>query len=815
MKMLVFAECIAMLATLPAQETVSVKAGLTDVVVAPQAPEAVRIAAGEMTNLLSRVLGNAIPVVAAPVPGRTSIVLGDNEWSRKAGIAVEAMRRDEFRIKVSDGAVFIAGRDDPRRKLGKTSYLSKEAPWQDQFEKATLFGVYAFLERYAGCRFYFPGELGTVTPRMESFSVNCGFASAPDFTVRRYGYADGKVQGELLADFGGSVDEFKRVNFNRLRMETEYIPCCHGLNKFRYLARFGKTHPEYFSLGRDGRRDNDSGRMGHVGHICYSSGIAEEIYKDVKAYLTGQPPSSRGLSAWGKNVNGRYVDVMSQDGMGECFCDACQKRYDKTLSPNYATEFVWSNTVAMAERLVSEGIKGTLTQMAYRPYRRPPETVSIPSNVMVMVAENGPWSFRSKERRDADDAEIRAWTSKLGRKVWLWTYPLKTVAFAGVPQMAPRTWGKYFKFEAPHVFGAFAESESDMWIYNYLNYYVFSRVCWDVATDVDSVVNEHHRLMFGAAEGEMKCFYDELEELWTGRVLCRFEDTPMGPTLAPPDSGTLWNDIYGPGRISAWRRLFDAAAGKVRKGSVEARRIAFFRRELLERLAETREEYASRLEKLAALALVADGKAMVSLRPLPYKGKMPSPVVETKVSARVDGEMLVVAYECQEPHMDKRAHAETSSGEGTVPGEDGIEFFLVPRSDGKVAYEFFASSQGRIADAKGTRNGARLSRDFSWSSGATAAVRDIPGGYGVEVRIPLASLGKVEEPFRANFCRNRILCGTQGSGWYVWGSYVTGYPDVDNFGRIVLPDATAGYSNMASAPNGKDPTKRSTEGVMK
>ena len=139
--------------------------------------------------------------------------------------------------------------------------------------------------------------------------------------------------------------------------------------------------------------------------------------------------------------------------------------------------------------------------------------------------------------------------------------------------------------------------------------------------------------------------------------------------------------------------------------------------------------------------------------------------------------------------MANRMLTENLSDENSVPGEDGIEFFLVPCADGKIAYQFFVSSAGRLADAKGVRNGTRIARDFTWNSGATAAVRDIPGGYGVEVRIPLSALGRIEEPFRANFCRNRFLHGRPGSGWYVWGPYVTGYPDVDNFGRICLPSA--------------------------
>ena len=95
-------------------------------------------------------------------------------------------------------------RDLWQRSAAATAALPDEAPWQPCFRRGTLFGVYAFLERFAGVRMYFPGELGTCVPRAERIIVPEGrVEESPAFSVRRYGYEDGSVSRELLDDLVG------------------------------------------------------------------------------------------------------------------------------------------------------------------------------------------------------------------------------------------------------------------------------------------------------------------------------------------------------------------------------------------------------------------------------------------------------------------------------------------------------------------------------------------------------------------------------------------------------------------------------------
>ena len=225
----------------------------SEIVVAKDAPAATRLAADELGFFMKGVFGHPLPVVAGRTPGKTAMILG--------GAVPEGLGVDGFVIDAKDGAVRIVGEDGDAADLNKTAFLADEAPWQVCFRRGTLFGVYDFLERHAGVRMYFPGELGTIVPRAERIAVPEGRRSVePVFTVRRYGFEDGKVPQEVLAATPeGTEVAAKRLNWYRLRMETQHIPCCHGNRWNHLLERFHETHPEYFVLkpNKDGKLERD------------------------------------------------------------------------------------------------------------------------------------------------------------------------------------------------------------------------------------------------------------------------------------------------------------------------------------------------------------------------------------------------------------------------------------------------------------------------------------------------------------------------------------------------------------------------------
>ena len=584
---------------------ISLSQGTTEIVVDKAAPKATLIAAGEMQGLLGKALGGEVPIVREPSAGKTAIVLGTNAWSRAAGLRPETLRRDGFHILAKGGRIYIAGCDSTLADPENVNFLGEECMWQPQFERGTLFGVYEFLERFAGCRFYFPGELGTIVPKRGRLDVpDADITEEPDFTVRRYGYADGEVPPELLE--GLTVREFKRLNFYRLRGETEYIPCCHGQNKLFIPQRF-PDHPEYRQLDPDGKRcppcdlGNDHPTCS-INQLCQSS-IWEEIYKDAKSYFSGEPASVRKIPAidgngyaWGRNASERkYLDVMPHDGCRRCSCEKCSAAY-RDDKESYAADLIWRKIADTAQRLKDDGLTGHLTMMSYFPYASVPD-FDLPDNIDVMVARQGPWCWRAPSVFAAHEKGIRAWNEKLGHKVWLWNYIDKVqcggTAIPDAPCISPRAVGAYYKAEKDLIFGAFAESEAERWIYQYLNYCVFARVAWDNSTDVDAYLDEHYSLMFGPGADDMKRFFDTLEDCWVGRVTGNLRETPLGPACVKPSPSDLWADIYAPAVMERLDGFLSAAYGKVPAGSLEARRVALMRRHIYEPLAKRPAKFAA------------------------------------------------------------------------------------------------------------------------------------------------------------------------------------------------------------------------------
>ena len=590
---------------------VVIQADSSEIVLAEGASPVVSFAAEEMNGVFERAFGKRLPVVKTPTAGRTSIFLGDCEESRAAGIDVSSLGLDAFVIQACGDRIFIAGRDDPNLDIASAVARGRVGDG----ERATLFGVYEFLERHVGARFYFPGEMGTLVPRLRSFRVPAGrVAVEPAFTVRDiYMQEDGPVPGETNAAHRAS---WKALDSCRLRMQTQSVPCCHGQRGFSVPERFNKTHPEYFALlkGENGvpkRAVTDRLRTEFDAQLCHTSGVWDEFYLDCKSYLSGEPAEVRGIRngkggfGWNRNFKGRFIDVMPQDSMKECLCEKCQAAYDKTAK-NWASELIWGNTARLAHRLADDGFDCIVTQMAYSPHRDVPRC-ELPSNVWVMVAETGPWGEACPGEPESEIAEVRRWTEKLGHKIWMWTYPSKfgRKATPGAPDMAPRAWARYYKRTVPYSYGAFCEAEGEKAIFHYLNYYVFSRIAWNADVDVEAVLAEHFDRMFGAAAPEMSRFYAELEEKWTQSVLHLWHEGEYRKDFRVSSDVRLWKTVYTREILDGWSRLFDTAESKVSGDGESLSRVQFIRREFLDHmksfsgrfLAESDPELGRRLYK--------------------------------------------------------------------------------------------------------------------------------------------------------------------------------------------------------------------------
>ena len=780
---LVLASFLALSAT-----AVTFTAGNSEVVIASKPPPVVRFAAAEATNFLSRVLGAPVPIVNEPSEGRASLVLGMNKWSRTAGIDLSGSPRDSFAIKTSGGNVFVAGIDSPWANPAKANVLG--------YERGTLMGVYAFLEDYAGCRFYFPGEFGEIAPRAKRIEVpDVDRTVSPAMPIRTWHFKDGAEWDESLGtDFPVPG---KTLHWLRVRAASARIPCCHGTNNMKLSEKFGETHPEYFALRKNGTRCSEAPKSivgGHLGHLCYSSGVRDAIVDVcVERFAKGA----------------KYVDIMPNDGMQFCECEKCQAAYAKSPEQEFkATWLVWDYTRYVAEKLLERGARGYVTQMVYAQHGgMPPPDLDLPTNVYVMVAVNGPRNpphGDSPHSWDRQLEKIRAWRRKSANPVWTWTYPGKYGAnkfrLAGIPSACPRSTGEYYKALAEDTMGTFAQyGFVNCWLYNYLNYYVLSHVMWNPGTDVAALIAEHNRLMFGAAERPMSAFFSILERKWVVESRGRTEITEIGPVVHPPNDDEMWSAIYGPDTLSRLDSLLKEAASLVKPGSIEARRVALFRRSYYDPLVEAAYRGTKMKDEVAALKWKSGSSEPMEL--VPFKTRSAAdPADRIRAAVRVERtkDSMIVRFGCRDGLMDDASFSPRERGDADTWKDYSAEIFVNPSGDRTNYCHVVVNLSGAIYEERCYKRVPGIQQVFpGWNTGAAASVELKKDGWTMTVTIPLSRLAKlptkvpgkrVKDEIPMEFAINRITRSGKGHGLYTWSPYVIGFHEIMQWGTVIFEE---------------------------
>lgn len=769
------------------------------IVVSPEASKVTSFASKELKVFMDKALGANIPIVNQLPENTPAIIVGDCDLARKAGLDVKKLPGDGYYIKTAGNNIFILGKDDSTVDPDKNMSIDG---WGQYYERATLFGVYEFIERFVGVRFYFPGDVGTVIPKLKELKLPAiDITDAPDFITRKFSWQSGKWFDDSTEK---DVVKNKHLNNYRMRMETDFIPNCHGLTYLEYDTRFAKSNPEYFALLANGKRNNEKDpTVYHQGQLCLTGSIKEEIYKDAEAYLTGKPANCRNIKWWSANaVRKNYFNVMPQDGFVKCLCESCGK-YEKE------SDIIWDMTCDIAEKLKKNNIPGYITQMAYGSAIRPPER-KIPDNVLVMVAQTGPWNDVNDELRKKDDKILIDWTKKLGHKVWIWNYSINEsimtrgqYGLPGTVQMTPLATGKYYQRQAPYITGAYLESETDYFIMNYLNWYVFGKVCWDNKVDLNALLDEHYRLMFGAASGPMKKFYEALEEIWTRKIRGRSIETAIGPMMIKPNGFDLWEKYYSPERIAEFNNLFNEAERFAQNDADSLKRVKFMREHLLGPLMDASKKYFAEVNTLKTWIFPV--KTLPATEKITIDGKLDDPAwkqsaksfllpfksdkceVKTNVYVLKDAENIYIGFDCTEPGTSRMKCPERKPDDGEIWLDSCVEIYLNPSGDRKNLFQMIVNASGNAFQISAVKAGAENSETKKWDSNAVIKTNIEKDRWTAEIAIPLKSLGKIKQDgFPINFIRTRGLTGEAPQVLhYSWSPFVkTGFNELENFGSL-------------------------------
>ena len=518
------------------------------------APE--KLAAEELQYHIQKASGAKLPIYrekdAAVKPGGM-IYVGNCRATAAAGIKTASLPPSGYIVKTIEENLFLAGKDRDKLKIGSVW----GADWQ-----GTLFAVYDFLEKDLGVRWLWPGELGEVVPAAGNIVVkNIDRQGKPNF-LSAYLRPVRKLPKGLL---GWSLKKNKNKFFHdedlfllRHRFSATQN-MFYGHHFLKYWERFGKTHPEFFSLLPDGRREPLKGSYKgmEITHCVSQPALWEQIISDWK-----KSPDRRQ-----KHIPYRpYVNACENDTPGMCTCAACRAwdapdpefkkspYWGKGIIPTCAERFSlakasWGEGVntprdepaSLSDRyakfymaLLGKAQKvdpeAKVVGYAYANYWQAPKTTRLNENIIISYVPPLWFPYTGKMSK-AFRNNWKGWRDA-GAQIML--RPNLTHAGANLPIFYAKQVAGDFSYAAANgMIATYFDSLLGAWGTQGPNYYVLTRIHEHPEWSAEKILNEYYS-GFGKAAGAMKKYFEYLEKYSgsldeeTVRRYCREELDPHG-----------------------------------------------------------------------------------------------------------------------------------------------------------------------------------------------------------------------------------------------------------------------------------------------
>lgn len=434
-------------------------------------------AAKELQKFIARASGAELPIVGASQAPRdgTLLLVGRSALSEQFGIPVPN-KSEGVRIQTF------------RRGLAILGEIATEGTNNRPFphDRGTLNATYLFLEKYVGYRFYFQrgpdADLGMVVPRQHTITVGpIDFTSAPAFPYR------------AIVPYSGS-GEWKAAT--RPGQSTGFS-CNH--THLGWDGRYKETHPEYFSLGANGKRN--------FRFLCYGNPdvLRRELEHTKTYYETGQ--------RIGGSPGEKYIPVEPGDNWMECRCELCQALIEPTRgrfgrhSRLWWDQYIRNLGLAVQQRWPAKRVAA----LAYQG-RILPGDGDLPDNVDVQVCiHNAPLNFyKEPAARDEIRTLLSAWSTKLGgdrSRLYVWDYTCYPQYWTCAPTLYPHTLQQFLRENRHLISGVFINGGDEIIQADHYMVAVTFSLLWDANLDVDAHLRDYCKKFFGPAADPMERLY--------------------------------------------------------------------------------------------------------------------------------------------------------------------------------------------------------------------------------------------------------------------------------------------------------------------
>lgn len=495
------------------------------------------------------------------------IFLGTCSQTKQENIDSEQLPGNGFIIKLTNGNLFLAGKDSQGYYLLKTTWAG------------TLFAVYEFLEKEMGVLWLWPGELGEVIPRRADIRIG----DWDQLTRPRFISADLNVGSFIRKQkTGWSSDENRNRFFKDQRVwlrrhrgrKSRTLRTGHAFR--RYWKRFGKSHPEFFNLLPNGKREPPPNRPEAAITMCVSEpGLWQQIIDDWKEARKKHP---------GINVN-----ACENDNPGVCTCPRCRAwdgpdpRFKTagdilptfgnihtgrmpSLSDRYARFYL--AVQREAQKVEPDAV---VFAYAYANYREPPRQTKLNENIIIGFVPRYyfPWTAEKLAQARQDWSGWR----KTGAR--LFYRPNYMLIGHNMPIFVARKLGGEFSFVAKNgLIGTHFDSLTGQYATQGPNLYVLARVHVRPEWPVEKILDEYY-CAFGKAEDAVREYFGHWE-----KVSDAVTDDLMDRYKNEEDAG--WNrwylvalHIFTPPVMAKGRALLEKAKAASGGDTIAESRVAF------------------------------------------------------------------------------------------------------------------------------------------------------------------------------------------------------------------------------------------------
>lgn len=421
---------------------------------------AFNITVKEVSDCIFEISGERPKIIYGNIPEGPAIVVGTCP-----GVSAQDFPPDGFIVKSIGNKIYITGNDSlPKAMFGGQSEGSR-------------YGLIDFAERILDVRWYFLiKEGGRSVEKKDKIEVSpiC-YKDYPRFGIRQHWPSHYDLALTYVLRHGASLPTMEG-----------HVP--------RWKAEYAQSRPEIYQMKSDGTRET-----GGLGFLCYTN---PETLKTYMERIDEEMKGGRKSTLMSENI----VGVSPDDAEISCKCESCRKLWDEQAGQYGSATRIFNQFVSNLDKELAKSQPDLrVGLLAYLNYTQAPKDVRYNGRVNVSVCSMpGMAMWKEPSINAAEQKNLDEWFVVAGAPVMSYQYSCWPEDRTTAPFQYPHTVQEFYKKNVGKISGSFVNGTKDHWSRQNITLYVWYKALWNPDLDVDFVLDEFCRRMFGKAEKPMR-----------------------------------------------------------------------------------------------------------------------------------------------------------------------------------------------------------------------------------------------------------------------------------------------------------------------